>query len=235
MTPTVAEPYSRAGSLGPPAGAFAHAAVLLQPRLRVERVPVSVPIGLVIEAPENTREADPVRAAHPVQEIHPIERRVALFLATGAGAGRAPIAPGTVGSAVGILVYLPLAGLGLALYAVTVLGLIFLGIWAADVAERVFESKDDGRIVIDEIVGQLLTLAPLVILAPRVDLRSPFWLVTGFVLFRWLDIWKPGPARWAEQNFRRGAGVVLDDVVAGLLAAILLGAGVLAIGGVPGD
>ncbi len=135
----------------------------------------------------------------------------------------------------GILVYLPLAGLGLALYAVTVLGLIFLGIWAADVAERVFESKDDGRIVIDEIVGQLLTLAPLVILAPRVDLRSPFWLVTGFVLFRWLDIWKPGPARWAEKNFRGGTGVVLDDVVAGLLAAIFLGAGVLAVGGAPGD
>ena len=200
----------------------------------MERVPVSVPIELVIEAPENTREADPVQEAHPVREINPIERRVALFLATGAGAGRAPIAPGTAGSAVGVLVYLPLASLGLTLYGVTVLGLIFLGIWAADVAERVFERKDDGRIVIDEIVGQLLTLAPLVILAPRVDLRSPAWLVTGFVLFRWLDIWKPGPARWAEQNFRGGAGVVLDDVVAGLLAAVLLGAGVLAVEGMPG-
>jgi phosphatidylglycerophosphatase A len=194
----------------------------------VERVSVSIPIGLVIETPENRRETDPVR------EIHPMERRVALFLATGGGAGQAPIAPGTAGSAVGVLVYLPLASLGLTLYGVTVLGLIFLGIWAADVAERVFERKDDGRIVIDEIVGQLLTLAPLVILAPRVDLRSPAWLVTGFVLFRWLDIWKPGPARWAEQNFRGGAGVVLDDVVAGLLAAVLLGAGVLAVEGMSG-
>ncbi len=163
-----------------------------------------------------------------------MERRVALFLATGGGAGQAPIAPGTAGSAVGVLVYLPLASLGLTLYGLTVLGLVFLGIWAADVAERVFERKDDGRIVIDEIVGQLLTLAPLVILAPRVDLRSPAWLVTGFVLFRWLDIWKPGPARWAEQNFRGGAGVVLDDVVAGVLAAVLLGAGVLAVEGMPG-
>jgi phosphatidylglycerophosphatase A len=194
----------------------------------VERASVSIPIGLVIETPENRRETDPVR------EIHPMERRVALFLATGGGAGQAPIAPGTAGSAVGVLVYLPLASLGLTLYGLTVLGLVFLGIWAADVAERVFERKDDGRIVIDEIVGQLLTLAPLVILAPRVDLRSPAWLVTGFVLFRWLDIWKPGPARWAEQNFRGGAGVVLDDVVAGVLAAVLLGAGVLAVEGMPG-
>ena len=200
----------------------------------MERVSVSIPIGLVIEAPENRQETDPVRDIPPVREIHPLERRVALFLATGGGAGQAPIAPGTAGSAVGVLVYLPLASLGLTLYGVTVLGLIFLAIWAAEVAERVFERKDDGRIVIDEIVGQLLTLAPLVILAPRVDLRSPAWLVTGFVLFRWLDIWKPGPARWAEQNFRGGAGVVLDDVVAGLLAAVLLGAGVLAVGGMPG-
>jgi phosphatidylglycerophosphatase A len=146
------------------------------------------------------------------------------LLATGAGSGYAPVAPGTFGSAVGVLVYLPLAALSPGLYAVTLVGLTGLGIWAADVAERVFASKDDGRIVIDEVVGQLLTLAPLLVLAPRGDLRSPAWLVTGFVVFRLFDIWKPGPARWAERRFRGGAGVVLDDVVAGLMGALVMGA-----------
>jgi phosphatidylglycerophosphatase A len=171
-----------------------------------------VPAGWIIETSGNTRPSP----------------RLALAIATGAGSGYAPIAPGTFGSAAGVVVYLALAGLGPPLYALTVVALTFLGIWAADVAEREFAAKDDGRIVIDEIVGQLLTLAPLVMLAPRVALRSPFWVVTGFVVFRVLDIWKPGPVRWAERNFRGGAGVVLDDVVAGLFGAVLLAIGVLA-------
>jgi phosphatidylglycerophosphatase A len=175
-------------------------------------------VDRIIEAPENTR------------ETHTLTRRVALLLATGGGAGYAPVAPGTFGSAVGVLVYLPLAGLEPGMFSITVLALIFLGIWAAEEAERAFARKDDGRIVIDEIVGQLLTLAPLVALAPRVALRSPLWLVTGFVLFRCFDIWKPGPVRWAERSLPGGAGVVLDDVVAGLLASVVLGAAVLMVG-----
>jgi phosphatidylglycerophosphatase A len=165
---------------------------------------------VVIETTEN---------AHEI----PLSRRVALLLGTAGGAGYAPVAPGTFGSAVGVLVYLPLSGLGLGLFGVTILGLLFLGIWAADECERVFARKDDGRIVIDEVVGQLLTLVPLVALAPRVEMRSPFWLVTGFVVFRVLDIWKPRPVRWAERHLRGGVGVMLDDVVAGLLAAVGVG------------
>jgi phosphatidylglycerophosphatase A len=164
-----------------------------------------------------------IETAEKAREIL-MPRRVAMLLATGGGAGYAPVAPGTFGSALGVLVYLPLSGLGPALFLITLLGLLFLGIWAADEAERVFARKDDGRIVIDEVVGQLLTLAPLVVLAPRVEMRSPHWLVTGFVLFRVLDIWKPRPARWAERRFRGGAGVMLDDVIAGLLAAVGTGA-----------
>jgi phosphatidylglycerophosphatase A len=154
-------------------------------------------------------------------------RWLALALATGAGAGLSPVVPGTVGSALGVLLYLPLAGLGAPLYVLTALALVALGIWAADLAERVFADKDDGRIVIDEVAGQLLTLAPVVALAPPESLRSPAWLVTGFVAFRLLDIWKPGPVRWAERSFRGGAGVVLDDVIAGLFAAALLAAAIL--------
>jgi phosphatidylglycerophosphatase A len=149
-------------------------------------------------------------------------RWLALALATGGGVGLSPVVPGTVGSALGVLVYLPLAALGGGLYALTALALVALAVWAADLAERSFAASDDGRIVIDEVVGQLLTLWPVVALGPAGELRSPAWLVTGFVAFRLLDIWKPGPVRWAERSFRGGAGVVLDDVIAGLLAALLL-------------
>ena len=162
-------------------------------------------------------------------------RRLPIWIATAGPAGYAPVAPGTVGSAAAIVLYLPFVSLGPALYLLTVAALTALGIWAADEAERAFGQKDDGRIVIDEVVGQLLTWAPLVILAPSVSPFSPFWLVTGFVAFRVLDIWKPGPVRWAERNFRGGAGVVLDDVVAGVIGGIAMGGAIgLAGPGSPG-
>lgn len=148
-------------------------------------------------------------------------------MATAGGAGYAPVAPGTVGSAVGVAVYLLLADLGAFLFGVTLLGLAFLGIWASDEAERAFGRKDDGRIVIDEVAGQLLTLAPLVALAPPSALRSPPWLFAGFLLFRLLDIWKPGPVAWAERSFAGGAGVMMDDVFAGILGGLMLSVAVL--------
>lgn len=103
----------------------------------------------------------------------------------------------------------------------SVVAIAFLGVWAADVAERVYGRKDDGRIVIDEVAGQLVALAPLVVLGGRSSLAL---IVTGFVVFRLFDIWKPGPARWAERHYEGGAGVVLDDIVAGVFAALAVGA-----------
>ncbi len=132
------------------------------------------------------------------------------------------MAPGTFGSAAGVLAYLPLSGLAPPLYGITVTGLLALGVWASDAAERSFGTKDDGRIVIDEVVGQLLTLAPLVFLAAPGRRRGALWLAAGFVLFRLFDIWKPGPVAWGER-FPGGAGVMMDDVLAGLLAALVLG------------
>jgi phosphatidylglycerophosphatase A len=151
-------------------------------------------------------------------------------VATAGGAGYAPVAPGTFGSAAGVVVYLLLADLDASLFGVTLLGLAFLGIWASDEAERVFGQKDDGRIVIDEVVGQLLTLAPLVALAPPSILRSPRWLLAGFLLFRLLDIWKPAPVAWAERSFSGGAGVMMDDVFAGILGCLVLSIAVLWLG-----
>ena len=126
------------------------------------------------------------------------------------------MAPGTAGAAVGAALFWPLAALSLPLYAVTVTGVTCLGIWAADLADRSWGTQDDGRIVIDEIAGQLIALAPLLVLGGA---RSLAWIVTGFVAFRVFDVWKPGPARWLEENLPGGAGVVLDDVMAGVFAA----------------
>jgi len=146
----------------------------------------------------------------------------ALIIATAAGAGLVPIAPGTVGSLVGVGLFLLVAPLALPLLAVTLVALICVAIWAAGCAETWYQQKDDGRIVIDEVAGQIVALAPL--LWAGVSILG---VVTAFVAFRCFDIWKPGPVRVAEYRFRGGAGVVLDDVVAGVLAAVVT-AGVVA-------
>jgi phosphatidylglycerophosphatase A len=133
--------------------------------------------------------------------------------ATGLWTGFFPIAPGTAGSllAVALVPWLPLAPLGMG--ALLLLGAAFLvGIPASARAEKEF-GEDGGPIVVDEVVGQWIALAGL---AP-----SPIALVAGFVLFRLFDILKPFPARSLER-VGGGLGVMLDDVVAGLYAAVAL-------------
>ena len=155
---------------------------------------------------------------------------MAVAVATGLGVGFAPFAPGTFGAALAIPIFVLLSHsfweLILAWGA-----LVAAGIWAAGEAERAFASGDDGRIVIDEIAGQLLALAPLFALPPE-SRTNLFAIVTAFVAFRLFDIAKPGPVRWAERRFEGGLGVMADDVVAGALAAVvvaaLIAAGVLA-------
>ena len=169
--------------------------------------PTVVPAGLVIETPESTH------------EISVPPNRVALVIATGAGAGYAPVAPGTFGSALGLVLYPVLAGLGPWLYALTLLALLSVGIWAADEAERVFRCKDDGRIVIDEVVGQLLTLAPLMALSPPMARRAPpartYWLpptratspASSNSRMRWRKARYPAvgtPRSWASSASLRG-------------------------------
>jgi phosphatidylglycerophosphatase A len=150
------------------------------------------------------------------------EQRMARILATAGGVGYAPIAPGTFGSAVGVALFVPLSALHPLLFALTTATLLALGSWAADRAELFFGKKDDGRIVIDEVVGQLLALAPLLFFANLAFPHSLALLGAGFLLFRLFDIWKPGPVAWAERRFEGGAGVMLDDVAAGALAALAL-------------
>lgn len=155
-----------------------------------------------------------------------------LGLGTAGGLGYAPVAPGTFGSLAGVVLFLGVSWLGLSwgLYAASVLSLSLLGIWAAGRCEVLFGKQDDGRIVIDEVVGQLVTLTPVLVYAGAVETNGgsaisvEWWrlVVTGFVVFRVLDIWKPGPVRWAERRFAGGLGVMADDLLAGAMGGLLL-------------
>lgn len=140
-------------------------------------------------------------------------RNLVLFAATGAGSGYSPVAPGTAGSAVGVLLYAALLPLPPAAFPIVLAGVTLLGTWAAARAEGIFGRKDDGRITIDEIAGMLLTLA---FLPPQRPLLA---VGLGFLLFRLFDILKPPPAR-ALEALPGGVGVMADDLVAGLYANV---------------
>jgi phosphatidylglycerophosphatase A len=132
------------------------------------------------------------------------------------------VAPGSFGSALALLLYCPLAALGPLGYGLAALGLFAAGIPAAGAAERIYGRRDDGRIVIDEVVGQLLTLAPLLLAPPVARSHLLALLAAGFFAFRLFDIWKPGPVRLLERRIEGGWGVMLDDVAAGALGAAAL-------------
>ena len=147
-------------------------------------------------------------------------RGAAVWIATCGGVGFFPIAPGTAGSAVGLVLVVVLGRAPLAqpwrssLLAFVALGLFFLGVWAAGAAEKHFGQIDPGPVVIDEVVGQLLTFLAL----PGASWK---WLLAGFVLFRIFDITKPWPIRKLEK-LPGGWGVLADDLMAGVFAAIVL-------------
>jgi phosphatidylglycerophosphatase A len=141
----------------------------------------------------------------------------AIVLATAGGAGFSPKAPGTAGALVGVLIYLLIEALHAgAYYPHAIIFLFIVGIWASSRVERLW-GHDAQRIVIDEVVGQMITFG---IAAGRYQL-SAFYIALGFGLFRLFDIVKPFPIRRLEK-FRGGLGVMADDVGAGLLALAVL-------------
>jgi phosphatidylglycerophosphatase A len=137
------------------------------------------------------------------------------WVATALGAGLAPKAPGTTGSLVALLPWwFLLRGLQPGWYvAVLVVGFA-LGVLACDVAGQRLGVHDHGALVWDEVIGMWITL----FMAPA---GWP-WMAAGFVLFRLFDIWKPWPVRWADSRVHGGLGVMLDDVIAGAYALVLL-------------
>lgn len=141
--------------------------------------------------------------------------RVAVAVATCFGIGYAPVAPGTFGTAAAVPIAWSVSALPQWGYLALCAGVTLFAVWAAGRADRVFGEHDAGRIVIDEVAGFLCAMAPV----SRGDWAL---LAAGFVLFRVADIAKPPPARWIDRRLEGGAGVVLDDVVAGVWAAAAL-------------
>ena len=150
------------------------------------------------------------------------QRRLVLshpagWIASGFGAGLSPIASGTVGSAVALVPWLALRGLDWPWYAVVVAVAFAIGVWASNVVILRLGIEDPGVVVWDEFVGQWIALIPLV-----VQRRGWLWIALAFVLFRVFDIWKPWPASWADRRVKGGFGAMLDDVIAGAYAAVVI-------------
>lgn len=143
---------------------------------------------------------------------------VAGWIACGFGSGLAPKAQGTFGSLAALLPWLLLRHLPLPLYALVIVLSFALGVWACNVAGRALGVDDHRSLVWDEFVGQWIALVPA--------LLAPWWAVAaGFALFRLFDVAKPWPISWLDRRLKGGLGVMVDDVVAGVFAAVVLGGG----------
>ncbi len=137
------------------------------------------------------------------------------FLAFGFGSGLSPVAPGTMGTLAAIPVYLLMEQFLSAWLYITVL--VFFAVWGIFICQKVSDDlqiHDFSGIVWDEIVGFLITM----LLVPATWLN----ILWGFLLFRFFDVLKPWPIRWLDKNIRGGLGIMLDDVLAGVFAALSL-------------
>ena len=152
--------------------------------------------------------------------LTPAQRRALLstpagWLACGFGSGLAPVAQGTFGSLAAILPWLLLRQLSLPMNVLVIVIGFAVGVWACDVAGRALGVDDHRSLVWDEFIGQWIALLPA--------LLAPWWaVVLGFALFRLFDVWKPWPIRYLDQHLKGGLGVMMDDVIAGVFAAIVL-------------
>jgi phosphatidylglycerophosphatase A len=146
---------------------------------------------------------------------------LALSIAT-CGVGYLPLAPGTWGSLVGVGIFLLLTRViaGNALVAVVLVFIIVVtavGTWAATRTEELSGRKDPGKVVVDEVAGQFIALFPLTLFTSW----STMAVIVSFILFRFFDIVKPYPAN-KLQDLSGGAGVMLDDLVAGVYGAVIV-------------
>ncbi|XXK21059.1 phosphatidylglycerophosphatase A [Arenicellales bacterium nBUS_48] len=143
-----------------------------------------------------------------------VKSQLTILLAQGLGVGRIPVAPGTFGTLAGLPIVWVLWNFHPLIY-VAITGLfIAFSIWIAGRAARFQGTHDDPKIVIDEIAGIMVALAWVP--------PSAIALAAGFILFRLLDIIKPPPINWVDRRVKGGLGIVLDDLIAGLGANIVL-------------
>ncbi len=146
-----------------------------------------------------------------------VRRRTVIFLASGAYLGYAPIASGTFGTLAGVALYPVFEGLrrfSPPLYVVSFFALVAAAVVIAGEAEEIFGEKDSGKITIDEVAGYV---AATLFVTP-----SFAAVVTSFFLFRLLDVVKLWPASYFDREVHGGAGVVLDDVISGFYANLVL-------------
>ena len=142
-----------------------------------------------------------------------MNEKLIKLLATGFGSGLVSFAPGTFGTLVGVVICLLCLPLTWFLRLLIVIALSALSIYIAEQAEKIYQKKDDQRIVIDEIIGFQITMLPVAI--------TVLHLCVGFVLFRIFDILKPFPIN-NLQRLPGGWGVVIDDIAAGIYAGVIL-------------
>lgn len=136
------------------------------------------------------------------------------FLAFGFGAGASPYAPGTVGTLAAIPVLYLMHFLPTLQYLLITIVLLVAGIWICGKSARKLGVPDHPGIVLDEIVGYLVTMTAVPF--------HWFWIVVGFALFRLFDIWKPWPIGYIDKRYKGGLGIMLDDVQAGIYAWIMI-------------
>ena len=143
-----------------------------------------------------------------------MRNKVVLFFASGLGLGYLPLVPGTWGTVLGVVVYFFLGRLTIWAVVPIVVGLMLISFWLADQAEQILITRDPQVVVIDEVVGYLITMISF----------STNWryLLAGFFLFRFFDITKIWPASWFDRSGKRGFAVVMDDVCAGVYANIVM-------------
>ena len=139
--------------------------------------------------------------------------RLGVWIATAGGLGYAPIAPGTFGSAAGVVIYLLTSNQPWQLQAALAVAVTLLGTWAAQVASTKAGQSDPSHVVVDEVAGQLVTY-----LGTGVGWKGA---LIGFLLFRVLDIVKPWPANKLEA-LHGGVGIMADDVMAAIYGCALL-------------
>ncbi len=140
---------------------------------------------------------------------HPVH-----FLSLGFGSGLAPFAPGTFGTLAAIPLYLMLQTLPLTSYLLITMIALLVGFYLCGETAKALGVHDHPGIVWDEIVGFFITMA-----AAPLDWK---WVIAGFLLFRLFDIIKPWPIKWIDQKMSGGTGIMLDDVLAGIFAWIVL-------------
>ena len=171
-------------------------------------------VGLVVRGLELKEGKKNSELKTPNSKLQKRMKQFILFWATGFGVGYSPIAPGTLGTLIAIPLYYFLSEIPLPLYEITLVGFFFLSVWISENAEIFFRKKDDQRIVIDEMMGFLITMLWIP--------KTTRFILIGFILFRLFDILKPFPIRRLERSLKGGWGVVLDDVMAGVYGNIIL-------------